>query len=249
MIKLSDWYFTMGNHAHAHGVVACHPRLADGTSITTSAIEKVKLEKDRLVVLTHSLNSYEMKLEDINMNTFDTTVEVLKDLGVSGVEKDVCQKLAEASKVNLMEKVDKILRNSELYLQMAGIYTKHAFFKNNLGEVREVGVSVHIGTFTDSYLVTDWNKGEVDFRYFDKGMAIEPYHWSDGLEAVYIENIGDTDLLYKCRGKHIYCKADEVTRIDKEDKGQEGLFSPDAVNGKSLLSDFIAEDEFDKSKE
>lgn len=242
MIKLSDWYFTIGNHAHAHGVVACHPKLADGMLITTSAIEKVELEKDRLVVLTHSLNSYEMKLGDINMNTFDTTVEVLKGLGISGVEKDVCQKLAEDSKVNLMEKVDKILRNNELYLQMAGIYTKHAFFKNNLGEVRELNVSAHIGTFTDSYLVTDWNKGEVDFRYFDEGMAIKPYHWSDGLEAIYIENIGDTDLFYMAGKKHIYCKADEITRIDKEDKGREGLFSPDVVNGKSLMGDFNAED-------
>lgn len=61
---------------------------------------------------------------------------------------------------------------------------------------------------------------------------------TDGLKAVYIENVGEP-FVFKGSCGDIVCKSGEVTVVKEEDFVGEGLFSPDTVNGKCL---FLAED-------
>lgn len=252
MIKLNGWFINKrkeGQHYHAHGISTGHPKLCDGMDITTSAIESLRFDSDsnRIIMMTHSQNEYELLLSQVSLGDIEETNTALESFGLSALDIDKCRRLKEESGKQLLDKVKSVLKNSELYLQISGVLVQKAFFRNSKGEIREVGVSPHIGTFVDSYLVTDWKYGEVDFRYFDKLSGIEPYHWSDGLEALQIDNIGSEDITF-LSGDNIVCKSGEVTRIDKSQMGREGLFSPDAVNGKCMMlpsdNDFdISEDE------
>lgn len=241
MIKLDKWYlseFVDSEHYNAHGISTGHPKLSDGTDISTSYIESLKFDSsnNRIIMLTHSKNEYELALSKINLNLFDATNDIVKIFGITELDKSECERLYNETVKELYDKVSSILGDKELYLQLSGVLVQKAFFRNSSGEIREVVVSAHIGMFTDSYLVTDWEKGEVDFRYFDKMNAIEPYHWSDGLEAIQIDNIGTDDITF-LSGDNLVCESGKVTRIDKSQRGREGLFSPDAVNGKCIMPD------------
>jgi hypothetical protein len=91
----------------------------------------------------------------------------------------------------------------------------------------------HVGTFVDSVLISAENK--VDFRYFPKGDSIEIYHWSNGLEAIVINNISKSDLIVYGTTKTLV-EGNSSKIINKKDGEKEGLFSPDQVDGKSLLN-------------
>ena len=247
MIQLTDWYFSKHNLKGtnkkcyiAHGFVSGHPEIEDGTHIDTSIIEQIKLDKinNRLLMYTHSKNEYELLFADIYLEEFKKIQGYLHKFDIPALSLSECKKLQEKSKIEKIAKADSILKNNELYLKMVGVFVRKAFFKNNEGKVREIPVKPHIGMFQDSYLITDWEKHEVDFRYFDDIRSIRPYHWSDGLEAIQIENAGSTDLLF-FSDDNLLCKAGEITLIESTQFGREGLFSPDVVNGKCICSEDI----------
>jgi hypothetical protein len=67
-------------------------------------------------------------------------------------------------------------------------------------------------------------------------MSIEPYHYSDGLETIYIDNVGTEDFLFRDGETEILCKSGEITTIGNKYFKNEGLFSPDVVTGKGLIT-------------
>ena len=99
------------------------------------------------------------------------------------------------------------------------------------GQVYEIPEKVHVGMFQDSVLITDWEHGNVDFRFFPN-YQMEPYHWSDGLEKIHIHNLDTREFYFKGTDGAICMKAGEITVVEKSAYRGEGLFSPDAVNGK-----------------
>lgn len=241
MIKLTDWFLSRHEYDGecfymAHGNVSGHPKLQDGIFINTSKIEKITedLDNNRLIMLTHSNNTYELTLATINFNNIEYTKQFLEVFDISASVLEPCKRLHDESEIKLLSEVDSILENNELFLKTFGVYTQRAFYKDDIGKVREIPVRPHIGMFQDSYLITDWEDGKVDFRYFDKPNGIEPYHWSDGLKAVKIKNEGSSDILFLA-DTNIACLRDKITVIESTSYNGEGLFSPDVVNGKSLL--------------
>ncbi len=245
MIQLIEWYFskhklkgTSEMYYIAHGFVSGHPEIEDGIHIDTSMIEKIEMDKinNRLLMYTHSKNEYELLFADIYLEEFKKIQGYLHQFNIPALSLSECKKLQEECKAELIAKAGRILKNNELYLKIIGVFVRKAFFKNSDGKVREISVRPHIGMFQDSYSVTDWEKHEVDFRYFDDIRSIRPYHWSDGLEAIQIENAGSTDILF-FSGDNLLCKAEEVTLIENTQFRGEGLFSPDMVNGKCIFFD------------
>lgn len=81
--------------------------------------------------------------------------------------------------------------------------------------------------------ISDFKK-EVDFRYWDMPGGIQPYHWSDGLNAIKIENVGKNDIIFYA-DTDIVCKVGEITVIKSKQYCGEGLLSPDSVNGDSVF--------------
>ena len=223
MIQLKDWYFTKHRLIDldedcycAHGVVSGHPRLEDGIDITTSKVEHIKPddENGRLIMHTYSGNEYALLLADIQIMRFEETSDILQQFGISDLDKEKCKQLAEQARMKLREKVSSLLNNNELYLQLMGVFVQKAFFKNHSGEVRELSIKCHSGMFQDSYLICDGKYCEVDFRYFDRFMEIEPYCWSENVEAVRIENVGDTPITCKLK-EQIACPIGKITWIQR----------------------------------
>ena len=223
MIRLKDWYFTKHRLIDldedcycAHGVVSGHPRLEDGIDITTSKVEHIKpdAENDRLIMHTYSGNEYELLLADIQIMRFEETSGFLLQFGISALDKEQCKHLAKQARVKLQDKVSSVLNNNELYLQLMGVFVQKAFFKSHSGEVRELSIKCHSGMFQDSYLICDGKYCEVDFRYFDRFMEIEPYCWSENVEAVRIENVGDTHITCKLK-EQIACPIGKITWIQR----------------------------------
>lgn len=223
MIRLKDWYFTKHRLIDldedcycAHGVVSGHPRLEDGIDITTSKVEHIKpdAENDRLIMHTYSGNEYELLLADIQIMRFEETSDVLQKFGMPALDKEQCKHLAKQARVKLQDKVSSVLNNNELYLQLMGVFVQKAFFKNHSGEVRELSIKCHSGMFQDSYLICGGKYCEVDFRYFDRFMEIEPYCWSENVEAVRIENVGDTPITCKLK-EQIACPIGKITWIQR----------------------------------
>ena len=94
------------------------------------------------------------------------------------------------------------------------------------------------------YLFIVAEHGQVDFRYFPN-VNMQPYHWSDGLESVYIHNIDTYDFMFQGTKEDILCAQGNVTKIEKDNYTGEGLFSPDVVNGKCVLTQKDIFDLFD----
>lgn len=244
MIKLREWYFQSGiinetgeKGFRAWGFVSGHPKLQDGSHIHTSVIDNMELdaENNRLLMYTHSKNTYELRLADMKFEDFENTKDCLQFFNVPAPALSECENLHKKDEEELIAKMDGILQNNELYLQLNGVFTQSAFYKNKSGKVRRINAGVHVGMHQDSYLITDFQKREVDFRYWNGYMNIQPYHWSDGLEALLIEVTSSKDIEFKGSERTIVCKAGEVTRIESKEYCGEGLLSPDVVNGKSAL--------------
>ena len=244
MIKLTQWEINEAKHKNekyyfANGTVSGHTDLFDGTYIHTSKIISIIFNEDnnKLIMKTHSNNEYELRMTDILLGKYATTVEYLKKFNVKIPSYDECKRMADSVEEAFLANLDKLLKDSELYLKMNGVFVQKAYWKKN--EIRTIEVRAHIGMNQDSYLVTDWEKHEVDFRYFDGLFGIRPYHFSDGLNAILIDNIGSSDIGFTSGEYYISCKAGEITTIGSEHFNEEGLVSPDVVNGKSVfLNDF-----------
>ena len=243
MINLTEWYLERlegyeNPYFIAWGIVYGHPRIPDGINIHTNVIRSLKLNDtgNSLLMHTKSGNDYELPLSEALAEYGEKTKDCLEAFNIPATVLSDCEKLKEISEKEMIAKVEKILEPNELYLLQCGVVTKKAYFEKADGEILQIPVMCHSGMRQDSYLVTDFRMGTVDFRYWDKPRGVEPYHWSDGLEAIKIENIGKNDMVFYA-DTEIICKVNEVTTIESTQYHGEGLLSPDAVNGKSALDD------------
>lgn len=238
MIILKEWYIGKEEYDDeiyylAWGYVFGHPILMDGLHIHTSRIMEMKFDECDKIIMRTQNNEYVLMLKDMNLDMYENTEEDANCFDVTIPTMEDCRVLVQKEIGEQQENVDNILQDGELYLKIYGPYVRKAFWKNKT--VKEIKVTVHSGMFQDSYLVTDWENGEVDFRYFDGYMEIRPYHYSDGLKAILIENCGDKVVGFSEKNGGIFCKPGEITRIESDFFKTEGLFSPDAVNGKSVF--------------
>lgn len=248
---LSDWLLNIWKDAeepieYAVGNVFGHPKLSDGSRARTSKIVKTySLGDGSFVFETKSGHLYEAKKSDMDVARVARTEQILGKYEIfdgKEIEESVRIENKEALKAyesykNKDEQLKRIaLDNMDedgLYLFIQDLWAPKAFFKKD-GIIRELEAGVHTGMFQDSVLVIDSLHKKVDFRYFPK-TDMEPYHWSDGLENVYIHNLDDRSFGFLGTHRKIECKPGEATKIFHSEYTGEGLFSPDMVNGKSLI--------------
>lgn len=233
MIRLTHWYLKELDEAFssAWGIVSGHDRLLDGTFIHTSWLRKVELDESekQLRLLTYSGNHYYLDWSEINENHIEDTRKVLGQFGVLTDFLKFRKELKEQFEKELMSEINSILKKRELLWIPA---LNRAFFKNSEDIVEEAFILIHGGMFQDSVLIRN---REVDFRYFPMSstkIVVEPYHWSNGLEAVLIDNRGEKEIEFVGSKRRIICKAGEITRIESKEYSGEGLLSPDTVDGK-----------------
>lgn len=242
MIKLEKWYLTnRGCYNVAWGYVYGHDKLVDGTHIHTSPIVSIhwNIKEKRLEITTHSNNLYELALEDMNIKP-----DHLKDTEKSLEFFDISMNIVSEAKILVRAKkridlavADDLTSDGDLLLEVAGNNVMRAYFKQK-GRIYPLRIRVHTGMFQDSVLISKY--GVVDYRYFPYVCSMSTYYISDGIKRLIIKNIGCSDVMLD----NVIYKPYTVTSICvTKDSCREGLLSPDCVNGKSLFSDFIKEDD------
>ncbi len=230
MFQLKSWEVL---HGFCYGNVFGNPRFSDGTRIHTSSIMEVKVDEknSQLVVRTKSNNFYHMKFQDINIFSEKETKDELKKWGIDGRIIDRCLQMQIKEELLYKEQLKSKIKPRELYVVTSGVYPVKAYFLKEDGELVDVQISHHVGMFQDSILFC--KHGVVDFRIFPN-WNMEIYHWSDGLDSVLFENVGN-DFKIQATNKRIPCKKHEIAVVRAEDYTGDGLISPDCVNGKSAF--------------
>ena len=248
MLELKQWYLreTCDNRIYANGSVYGHYRLSDGDHIHTSYIVKSYLLENGVYVFeTYSGSLYQLSEDEICPELFEKTKRILEKVEWSKAD-DIRERLDRANNEFAQRRQAREsivngardwaaanLGNGELYLIMESMKVLKALHKAE-EQIYEIPVKVHSGMFQDSVLITDWENGTVDFRFFPN-FQMEPYHWSDGLEKLHIHNVASKAFSFQGTDGGILCEAGKITTVDKNAYRGEGLFSPDAVNGKCMF--------------
>lgn len=235
MVILSNWRF---DGDCLWGICQGHDKLADGTYIHTSQVVEFEPHEEYLDAHTYSGTHYRMQANEVFLDFLDETKEYLELANVN------TSFLADAiEKVELLNKqkeadVEKILEENDLYLEFVGMYMKYGYFKKD-GILHKLDCLCHVGMFQDSYLIR--MPGVVDVRYFDKWCGIDFYHVSDGINNIHFKHVGEMPFGISGIGEGLhFTKEDTEIKTIKPENCKEGLFSPDCVNGKSML--FIPSD-------
>lgn len=238
MYRLGNWFLEVwGDEVVGRGDCYENPRFSEGHFIHTSAVLEIKIneEENWMKLFTYSGSCYVLDFADIAEYGAEGARRAFQSKGISfDIEK--CVNLRNQRVEKLMQHLSGVLNPGSLYVRMAGGWSVwEAYFKAAENMVVPIEICRHVSSFScDSILVTDWRNRLCDWRIFPYGSGIEPYHWSDGLDTVSIENLGG-DFTFKGSHKNILCKQGEITVMKHEEYVGEGLFSPDAVNGKCIF--------------
>lgn len=230
-------------------------KLPDGMHIHTSAVQEMAVEEGGLVLVTYSGTRYVLKPEGIHPRCGEDaashpemgrdigkeTVSSLEQFGIGAGFMEDCLRARREADARLMEEEGRLLEPEELLLTTRDVSVVRALFRTADGTPVSVEPTIHSGMFQDSILVTDWKCGTVDFRYFPMGDRMEPYHISDGLKVIKVRNIGNRPVYFGKPGREVICPPGELTAIPAAEHDDEGLFSPDAVNGKGLYQTMLSE--------
>lgn len=238
MYRLKEWYLEASAHGvRGHGRCYGNPKFYSGEFVTTSTVVRAEMaeEEGQLKLFTKSGSCYVLGYADINDFQTECTQEALKAMDAA-VDLQRCAALKEERLEATKKKLEEVLKPNELYVVMTGGQgVSEAYFKREDGIVVPISIRNHIGMFQDSIIIADWKEGLCDWRIFPSAFSVQPYHWSDHLKAVHLENVGE-DFVFVGSAREIECKSGAVTVIKSEEYVGEGLFSPDAVNGKCLFS-------------
>ena len=248
MPELKKWSLkeTMEGPLYANGNVYGHYRLEDGDYIYTSYIVNYyDLGNGEYAVETYSGSLYQLQEGEMQGELRENTKRLLENVewkNADGMKEKIAIANREFEKKretreqiinNAESRAEANLGNGELYLVMESMKVLKALYKQE-EQLYELHEKVHLGMFQDSVMITDWEHGTVDFRFFPNS-RIEPYHWSDGLEKIHIHNAGAKAIYFKGTEEEIRCEAGKITVVDKSAYRGEGLFSPDVVNGKCMF--------------
>ena len=238
MPTLRNWDLTQSYHGGwiaAVGRVSDHPSLRTDDRIHTSPVAEAELVDGVLLVITASDHLYTLLPEWSDPHYRESTAVCLEQLGLDAGFADVCvQARAQADQARLTEN-ERETGPGELLLEVIGTSARRALFRTAEGKPVRLTPMFHASMTQDSVLFTDWEKRTVDFRYWPMHGKIVPYHISDGLHTIKIRNLGGGPVIFGREGKEVMCPAGEVTAIPAAEHDREGLFSPDAVNGKSIF--------------
>lgn len=237
MPGLYNWYLErIQGVSTAWGVVCEHPKLLDGTFIHTSLIQEAAVEGDGLVLITYSGNRYLLRPGEILPNPGEDTASCLAEFGIGAGFVENCLRARREADARLREEDERLTEPGELLLTVVGTGVVRNLFRDAEGAAVSIKPTLHESMFEDSILITDWNGGKVDFRYFPRLGRIEPYHISDGLRTIKVRNLGTRAMYFGKAGREVSCPPGEITAIPAAEHDDEWLFSPDVVNGKCLIS-------------
>lgn len=216
MYRLFNWYFKdyPGIGMIAAGNVIDNPNFYNGQIINTSKIEKISIDdkNKEFIFITHSGSFYIAKYDDVNVEAIKYIEEGFRNFNITKENLEVFENTYKGAKDKLKEYVSDILNANELYIEMAGVSALRAFFMTNEREFKEIPITIHVGMFQDSVLITDFKNNNVDFRFFFNAYEIRPYSWDEEIKVIKIYNFGD-DINFSHEDKEVQVKRNELTVI------------------------------------
>lgn len=237
-MELRNWYLHLHNDLIlAWGDVYDSPRFSEGYSIHTSWIEDYEMTDSALTVITHSGSHYEMNFSEINHTHDSSTREALKVLNISDDFLNKEYKRVKSKNNAFFKDLNKELINGDLFLELRDNCFGRVCFKYN-NKLYNLHCLCHVGMFADSYLYRIY--GVVDFRHYEfEFNSVTTYHISDTVKRLVVKNTHTSPIQIDgvC-----YPAGQTTVSCATEKNHQEGLFSPDCVNGKSLLDNFNFEE-------
>lgn len=239
MTKLAKWHVEeiLENFVLGGFTVKDDDRFLACSSILTSMIDTVEVDEANKAFIFHTMSGsdYLCLFEDIRISArfAEFSKDNLERMNVSRAVVDEAIKLAHEKESSIVTKLESELLSGDLYLELGagGIISVH--FKY-LDGVHRVSSRIHSGMFVDSYLYCI--SGVVDFRHYAFcGGTVSTYHMSDSIKRLVVSNIGSRPVTID---KKVYESGTTITCVTEENR-QEGLFSPDAFNGKSWMTDLL----------
>ena len=215
MYRLLNWFFIGNDRGNiiAVGNVIDNPKFYSGKTIHTSIIESVSIDdkKRQFIIKTYSGSLYIAKYKDVCIECIEDIEECLRNFKITKEKLEVFRNTYKLAKDKLMDYVSSILNPNELYIEMAGVSALRAFFMTNERELKEIPITIHVGMFQDSVLITDF-ENNVDFRFFFNPNEIRTYSWNEELKAIKIYNFGH-DINFRHEDKVVQVKSNELTVI------------------------------------
>lgn len=212
MKMLHQWYLEM-HRSHdgrkypmGRGIVTGHPEISDTTFIHTSEVKDIRRDGDEIILST--LNSeYHCPLAFCCFEKMKDNKELLPDYEALRAEYEgKGQPTIEPGNVLLV-----ISDFCEYYFH--SLYYVPADSKD--GKPIEVHANAHVGTFQDSFLIRAHEYG-IDLRYFPHPGNIEFYSQETNDRALWIENIGNSELYAKTCYGVIHLGPGERKKVDED---------------------------------
>lgn len=238
-MELRNWYLSIYNNdlVLARGDVYDSPRFPEGYFIRTSRIEDYEMTDTALIVTTHSGSHYEMNFSELNHTQDSSTREALKVLKISDDFLNKVYMKVKPKDNTFFKDLNKELINGDLFLELRDNCFGRVCFKYN-NKLYNLHCYCHVGTFADSYLYRI--SGVVDFRHYEFGFnSVTTYRISDTVKRLVVKNTHTFPI--QIDGVD-YPAGQTTVSCVTEQNHQEGLFSPDCANGKSILSNFDFKD-------
>lgn len=239
-IRLLKWAlepYGKDGQVRAAGNCFGHQKFCDGTFVHTSIVMESWIGDggDVLCLRTESGSQYGLLLEDMDVNraVVRQTKECAGGLHLPDGFLDRAKAMVEGKEARTLAYADAQTEDGDLFLQVSGGGVLRAYFKKD-GKACPLAVDCHVGMFQDSVLVRKY--GLADYRYFPYPCRLETYHASSGIKRLVIENVGKETVEVDC--KRYLPGVVERTAMTRESY-QEGLLSPDCVDGKCMLSDLF----------
>lgn len=201
------------------GTVINNPKFYSGQNIYTSIIEGVSIDDEnrQFIFTTYSGSNYIAKFEEINIDHIQVMRECFRILNIPNDYLNTCESSYRAAKERLNKYVGEILNPNELYIELAGIAFMKALFMTDKGYIKEIPITIHLGMFQDSVLITNVYEDFLDVRFWDiNHNTICLYKWSEELEAIKFYNVGD-DIIYKEDEVETVLKHNELIEIKYND--------------------------------
>lgn len=219
MYRLLNWFFIWNDRGNiiAVGNVIDNPKFYSGKTIHTSIIESVSIDdkKRQFIIKTYSGSVYIAKYKDVCIECIEDIEECLRNFKITKENLKGFENTYKGEKDRVKDYVSSILNPNELYIEMAGTRALKAFFMTNERELKEIPITIHVGMFQDSVLITDF-ENNVDFRFFFTLYGIRTYSWNEELKTIKIYNFGH-DINFSHEDKEVQVKRNELTVISNID--------------------------------
>lgn len=219
MLTLFQWDLTMRRGAPVGvGIVSGHQKLMEGTDVHTSPIFHVARAANNLQMETASGSVYHLQMKEWSPRT--GKAESL-DAGLLGLPADFwaqCAQVREAASETERADLQPFMKPGTLFMRTVGTHILSACWAGMDSRIWDAAVSIHLGMFQDSYLITGSHEGfsacdNVDFRLFPMRNRLEPYHISQGIKSLLVCNEGETDIVLGSSRKNILCPSGIITPI------------------------------------